>query len=61
MINDEFVIDKSTFVGSEGGELVKYYLEFHKERDLVVDLSFDELKRLSLFLNEYIKKEGGEK
>lgn len=59
MIGDEFVIDKTKLVGSEGGELVKYYLEFNKERNLVVDLSFDELKRLSLFLNEYMKKEGG--
>lgn len=61
MINDEFVINRTLIFGSEGGELVKYDLEFNKHQNVIDEMSFDELKRLSLFLNEYIKKEGGEK
>lgn len=59
-MNDEFVIDKTSLTGSEGHELIKYYLEFNKHQDVIDNMSFDEIKRLSAFLSEYIKKEGGE-
>lgn len=59
MLTDEFAIDKTVITGSEGNELVIYYLEFNGGKDVITNLSFDEIKRLSAFLNEYIKKEGG--
>lgn len=60
MLTDEFAIDKTVITGSEGNELVMYYLEFNGDKDVITNLSFDEIKRLSAFLNEYIKKKGGE-
>lgn len=59
-MNDEFAMDKITIVGSEGNECVRFDLEFNYHQIVIDEMSFDELKRLSLFLNEYIKREGGE-
>lgn len=60
MLTDEFAIDKTIVTGSEGSELVMYYLEFNKNDNVITGLSFDAIKRLSAFLSEYVKKEGGE-
>lgn len=57
-MNDEFVIDRTTIVGSEGNKLVKFYLEFNKHQDVIENMSFDEIVRLQEFLTDYIKKEG---
>lgn len=62
MITDEIVIDRTLYVGSEGNRLVRYYLTFNRQHTDVIDnLTFDDLKKLSRFLNEYIKEteEGG--
>lgn len=61
MLTDEFAIDKTVITGSEGNELVMYYWEFNGGDDVITGLSFDAIKRLSAFLTEYVKKEGGER
>lgn len=60
-MNDEFAIDKTIVTGSEGNELIMYYLGFNGSDNVIIGLSFDAIKRLSAFLNEYVKKEGGER
>lgn len=56
-MNDEFMINKNVMVGSEGNSQTLYWLYLEKLGTEVPEMSFEEIKRLSVFLNKYIEIE----
>ena len=61
-MNDEFVICKVIRTGSEDNAQVEYNLDFNKHQYSIENISLDEIKRLSTFLNGYLSnQEGGAK
>lgn len=58
-MNDEFVICKVINTGSEDNVQVEYNLEFNKHQDSIDQMSLDEIERLSVFLNGYLRNQKG--
>ncbi len=59
-MNDEFIIVSEISKGSEGHSITECYLQFSTHQMAIDHMSFDEIKRLSAFLNDYLKnKKGG--
>lgn len=54
-MKDEFIISKVIETGSEHHETVSYQI-YKPKSDDEINLSREELVRLSLFLNEYVKR-----
>lgn len=58
-MNDEFVICKVISTGSEDNAQVEYNLDFNKHQYSIENISLDEIKRLSVFLNGYLNNQKG--
>ncbi|WP_044262579.1 hypothetical protein [Bacteroides timonensis] len=58
-MNDEFVICKVISTGSEDNAQVEYNLDFNKHQYSIENISLDEIKRLSTFLNGYLSNQEG--
>lgn len=58
-MNDEFVICKVISTGSEDNAQVEYNLDFNKHQCSIENISLDEIKRLSVFLNGYLNNQKG--
>lgn len=58
-MNDEFVICKVISTGSEDNVQVEYNLDFNKHQYSIENISLDEIKRLSVFLNGYLSNQEG--
>lgn len=58
-MNDEFVICKVISTGSEDNAQVEYNLDFNKHQYSIENISLDEIKRFSVFLNGYLNNQKG--
>lgn len=58
-MKDEFILVSETSVGSDGHRTIGYYLQFSTHQLAIDNMSLDEIERLSVFLNGYLKNQKG--